>query len=222
MKNLISKQISKQWSMLLVGILLAGTLAFLPTVAQAASEGWFPHYWGGDKVLPGFWVTGEVTEVEEGSVTVELPNRHHARGMMRHVSLQVTFAIENNSILLDEELAPLELSALEAGDGVVVAPRLSWGNVVASFLYAGDPEELAESTYRGKLVADNGDTLTLENGRDGELTVALTEETIWVDNGEMGRPTELPEDMALRLLGIAEENEDGDEVIRAVVITPAR
>lgn len=218
MKNLFSKQ----WNVFFAGILLAGMFAFFPSVAQAATGGWFPHFFGGDKLLPGFWVTGEVTEVEEGSVTIELPNKRHARGMMRHVSLQVSFDVDSNSILLDEELAPLDLSSLEVGEGIVVAPRLVWGNLVATFLYAGDPEELADATYRGELVDDEGETLTLEDGRDGEFTVALTEETIWIDNGDMERPAELPEGMILRVLGVSEENEDGDDVIRAVVITPAK
>src|SRR5215204_445947 len=102
-----------QWNALLVGVLLASALAFTPSAAQAASDGWFPHFWGGDKVLPGFWVTGDVTEVEEGSVTVELPNHRHGRGMMSHISLQVTFAVVSNTILLDDALAPLDVTSLE-------------------------------------------------------------------------------------------------------------
>lgn len=210
-----------QGGMLLVGVLLAASLAFVPTVAQAADAGWWPH-WGGGSALPGFWITGEVTAVEEGSVTLQLPNKHHTHGMMRHISLQVELDINPDSILLNGDLSTLDPATLVEGDDVVVMPRLVWGNLVAELLFAGDPEMLAEASYRGDLVADEGATLTLENGRDGEFTVQVGEATIWYDNGQMERPAELPEEMNLRVLGVEEENEAGEEVIRAVLITPAR
>lgn len=209
-----------QGGMLVVGLLLAAVLAFAPHAAQAAGEGW-PH-WGGGSALPGFWLTGEVTAVEEGSVTLQLPNKHHARGMMRYVSLQVELEIISDTVLLDGDLGTLDLTTLAEGDDVVVVPRLVWGNLVAQLLYAGEPEALAEASYRGELVADEGDTLTLDNRREGEFTVVVGEETIWYDNGRMERPAELPEEMNLRVLGVEEENEAGDDVIRAVLITPAR
>ena len=206
--------------MLVVGMLLAALLAFTPQAAQAASDGW-PH-WGDGSALPGFWLTGEVTAVEDGSVTLQLPNKQHARGMMRHVSLQVELDIISDTVLLDGDLGTLDLTTLAEGDDVVVVPRLVWGNLVAQLLYAGEPEALAEASYRGELVADEGDTLTLDNRREGEFTVVVGEETIWYDNGRMERPAELPEEMNLRVLGVEEENEAGEDVIRAVLITPAR
>lgn len=212
----------KHWSALLIGVLLAGIFAFAPAPAQAASDGWWPHFWSRSSVLPGFWITGEVTEVGEGSVTLELPNHRHAHGLMRHVSLQVELDVDDNSILLDGDLGPLDLSTLEAGDEVVVAPRLVWGNLVARLIFAGEPDTLAEANYRGELVADEGETLILENRRDGRFTVLVTEETIWYDNGHMERPAELPEEIKLRVLGAAEEDAEGEEVIRAILITPAK
>lgn len=213
-----------QWSalprVLIVGVLLANVLAFFPATAQASTSGWWPHFFD-RSALPGFWLTAEVTAVEEGSVTLQLPN-NRTHGLMRYVSLQLTLDVDDNSVLLDGELGSLELSTLAEGDEVVVVPRLVWGNLVARLLYAGDPEDLAEASYRGELVADEGESLTLENGRDGEFTVQLDEGTIWYDDGQMTRPTELPEEITLRVLGIAEENAEGEEVIRAVLITPGK
>jgi hypothetical protein len=218
-------QIGKQqWAALVSALLLASVLAFLPATAYASTE-WWPNFKGGGSALPGFWLTGEVVEVEAGSVTVQLPNHHHARGMMRYVNLQVTFDVDSRTVLLNDELGALELTTLAEGDEVVVVPGLVWGNLMARLLYAGDPEDLADAGYRGRLVEDNGDTLLLESGRNRELTVRVDETTIWYDNGQMERPAELPEEIGLRILGVAEEsaeNDDGDEVIRAVLITPAR
>ena len=214
------KHLSKQWGALLVGVLLAASLALSPASAQAATSGWGPF--GGSSALPGFWVTGEVTEVGDNSVTVELPNHEHAHGMMRFVSLQVTLEVISSTVMLDGDLAPLDLSTLAEGDELVVVPSLVWGNLVARLLYAGDPEDLADASYRGRLVSQEGDTLMLENGRDGELTVLVDDATAWYDDGQMERPTELAEDITLRVLGVTEENADGDDVIRAVLITPGR
>jgi hypothetical protein len=38
----------------------------------------------------------------------------------------------------------------------------------------------------------------------------------------MERPAELPDEMVLHILGIAEKNEQGNDVIRAILITPGR
>lgn len=214
------KTISHKWSALLVGVLLAASLAFFPATAQAATGGWGPF--GGGSALPGFWVTGEVTAVEAGSVTLQLPNHHHAHGMMRFVTLQVTLAVDSSSVLLDGELGPLDLSTLAEGDEVVVVPRLVWGNLVARLLYAGDPKDLADASYRGQLVAQDANTLTLENGRKGDFTVQVDDATIWYDDGHMERPTELAEEMTLRVLGVAEEDSEGEDIVRAVLITPGR
>jgi hypothetical protein len=212
-----------QWTaLLMVCTMLAGTLALFPTPAQAATNFWGPgHMFGrGDSVLPGFWVTGEVSAVEEASVTLQLPNHYHARGMMRYVSLQVTLDVISDTILLDETFAPLTLTTLQEGDEVVVSPRLVWGNLVAQLLYKGDPEDLADASYRGTLVEVDGNTLTLENRREGEFTVTVDENTIWYDGGPMQRPTDLPDDLTLRVLGTATENDEGDEIIHAILITP--
>lgn len=213
-----------RWGALaLASVMLAGLLLLLPKPAQAATTIWGPwHFFGRDQVVPGFWVTGEVTGVEDGSVTVELPNHRHARGMMSHISLQVSLDVVSDTVLLDGELAPLELSTLEEGDEVVVVPGLVWGNLVARLLYVGDPEELADASYTGQLVKADGDTLTLESGREGEFTVVVDDDTIWYDNGQMERPADLPEEIGLRVLGIEDENEEGDDVIHAVLITPER
>jgi hypothetical protein len=216
----------KRWGALLSGLLLASMLAFLPSTAQASTSKWW-HPFKGDSALPGFWLTGEVVEVEAGSVTVQLPNHRHGHGMMRYVNLQVSFEVDAETVLLNDDLAALELTTLVEGDEVVVVPGLVWGNLVARLLYAGDPKDLAEASHRGRLVEDNGDTLTLESGRDGELTVQVDDATIWYDNGQMERPAELAEELQLRVLGIAVENEAGeneagDEVIRAVLITPGK
>ncbi|MCC6454887.1 MAG: hypothetical protein IT328_08100 [Caldilineaceae bacterium] len=222
-KSKSSKSNVEQWGLLLmVCALLAGTLALLPMPAQAATTFWGPgHMFGrSDNVLPGFWVTGEVSAVEEASVTLQLPNHHHARGMMRYVSLQVTLDVISDTILLDETFAPLTLTTLQEGDEVVVSPRLVWGNLVAQLLYKGDPEDLADAGYRGTLVEEDGDTLTLKNRRDGEFTVMVDENTIWYDGGPMPRPTDLPDDLTLRVLGTATENDEGDEIIHAILITP--
>jgi hypothetical protein len=212
----------KSWGTLLTGVLLASLLAFVPASAQAATEGWWPHFMGGDAALPGFWITGEITEVSDESVTLQLPNKHHARGMMRYVSLNVTLDVDSDSLLLTDALEPLELTTLAEGDDVVVVPRLVWGNLVAQLIYAGEPEDLAEATYRGKLVTEEGDTLTLHNGRIGEFTVLVDEATVWYDNGPATRPAELAEELALRVLGVETEDEAGEEVIRAVLITTAK
>jgi hypothetical protein len=223
-----------QWgAWLLSGLLLTSTLALFPAPAQAATT---PHVasvmhrgprpdrervWGhGGPVLKGFWVTGILDAVEEQTVTITLPDRNNARGMMRNISVQVELAVDDSSILLDNDLNPLAMTTLQAGDQVVIVPRLVWGNLTVRLLYVGTPEELTESTYMGHLLAEDTDTLTLENQRDGEFTVVVDEETIWYDDGQMERPAELPEDTALRVLGIQEENEAGEEVIRAILITP--
>jgi hypothetical protein len=210
--------------LLLIGVLFAGTLALFPTPAQAATTIWGPGdmFGRGGRVLPGFWVTGEVTAVEEESVTLQLPNHHYARGMMRHVRLQVTLAVDSSTILLDREFGPLLLTTLQVGDEVVVSPRLVWGNLVATLLYTGNPEDLADASYRGTLVQADGDSLTLKNRRDGEFIAVVDDNTIWYDGGRMERPAELPDEMVLHILGIAEKNEQGNDVIRAILITPGR
>lgn len=228
-KRIFKQNKVKQWgTFLLVSFLVAGALAFLPMPAQAATTGWGPwHLFGGDRVLPGFWVTGEVVEVDGESVTLELPNHRHAHGgMMEHISLQVTMDVISDTVLLDGELAPMEVGTLEAGDEVVVAPRIVWGNLVVRLLYVGEPGDLVDATYTGRLAEQDGDTLTLETGRHDELTVIVDDNTVWYDNGQMERPAELPKEMKLRVLGIEEEidSEDGEDeqVIRAVLITPGR
>lgn len=218
LKNKLGKL---RWSLLFAGVLVASLMAFLPGNVQAATEGW-PRFWKDRSALPGFWLGGEVVSVEEGSVTLQLPNPHNRHGMMRFVTLNVTLDVVSDTVMLDGDLAPLDLSTLAEGDSVVVVPRLAWGNLVAQLLYAGDPEDLADATYRGKLVEQEGDTLVLENGRDGEFTVLVDDATVWYENGRMERPTELAEDVALRVLGVEEENAEGEDVVRAVLITPAR
>jgi hypothetical protein len=228
MKTHKARRIMSLWSVLLAGVLLAGALAFLPATAQAATvpvgaATWWPHFFGSGSVLPGFSVTGEVTKVETDTVTLELPNHHashHSDGMMRFISLQVKLAVNSDSVLLDGDLGPLTLSSLKEGDEVVVMPRLVWGNLVAQLLYAGDPEELADASYRGRLVSEEGNTLTLENGRDGEFVVQVDDATVWYDNGRMDRPAALSEGMTLRVLGTTEKNDAGDKVIHAVFIRP--
>jgi hypothetical protein len=221
-KRTIKHKVAQWAALLLVCTMLAGTLALFPTPAQATTTFWGPgHMFGrGDSVLPGFWVTGEVSAVEDTSVTLQLPNHHHARGMMRYVSLQVTLDVISDTILLDETFAPLTLTTLQEGHEVVVSPRLVWGNLVAQLLYKGDPEDLAGASYRGTLVEVDGDTLTLKNRREGEFTVTVDANTIWYDGGPMQRPTELPDEMTLRVLGTATENDEGDEIIHAILITP--
>jgi hypothetical protein len=212
----------KQSSALFVGVLLASLLAFIPAAAQAATAGWGPGHFLGGSALPGFWVTGEVSTIEDGSVTVQLPSHGHARGMMRYVNLQVTLSIDSGTILLDGSLGPLDLSSLQEGDELVVMPRLVWGNLVARLLYAGDPADLAEASHIGRLVEQDGDTLTLKNRRAGEFIVLVDDATAWYDEGQMQRPVELPAEITLSVLGVAAENEEGDDVIRAVLITPGR
>jgi len=203
--------------------LLACSLAFAPSAAQAATVGWFPHLpmWG-NSVFPGFWVTGQVTKVSDNTVTVQLPNHRATQGMMRFLSLQLTMDVDKSSVLLDGDLKPLTLSSLAEGDEVVVVPGMVWGNLVARMLYQGNPKDLADSTYSGELAADNGSTLTLKNGRDDQVTVQVSDQTIWYDNGKMDRPTNLADGITLRVLGNESKDDKGNKVINAVVITPAR
>jgi hypothetical protein len=214
-----TKQMSRKlWSTLLVGVLLASLVSLVPAAAQASTAGW-PHFFG-RSVLPGFWITGEVTTVEDGSVTLVLPNHHDAHGMMRFISLQVKLDVDDNSVLLNGDLTPLDVSTLGEGDEVVVVPRFVWGNLVAKLIYAGDPEKLADASYRGELVSETADSLTLKNGRDGEFTVQVDDKTIWYEDEQMTRPAELAEGIPLRVLGAESEDENGDMVIHAVLITP--
>jgi hypothetical protein len=223
MKNHKTKGFAQQWTLLLAGVLLACSMAFSPATAQAATAAWFPHLplWG-NSVFPGFWVTGQVTKVSDNNVTVQLPNHRATHGMMRFLSLQLTLDVDASSVLLDADLKPLTLSSLAEGDEVVVVPGMVWGNLVARMLYKGDPKDLADSTYRGELVADNGSTLTIKNGRDGEITVQVSDQTIWYDNGKMDRPTNMADGITLRVLGDETKDAKGNKVINAVVITPAR
>jgi len=223
MKRHKAKNLFKAWTLLLVGLLLACSMAFAPSTAQAATTGWFPHLplWG-NTVFPGFWVTGQVTKVGDNSVTIQLPNHRATQGMMRFLSLQLTLNVDDSSVLLNGDLKPLTLSSLAEGDEVVVVPGLVWGNLVARMLYQGDPKDLADSTHSGELVADNGTTLTLKNGRDGEFTVQVSDQTVWYDNGKMDRPAKLTEGISLRVLGDETKDAKGNKGINAVVITPAR
>jgi len=223
MKSYKAKSLVKQWTLLLVGLLLACSMAFAPSTAQAATTGWFPQMplWG-NSVFPGFSVTGQVTKVGDNNVTIQLPNHRATRGMMRFLSLQLTMNVDDSSVLLNADLKPLTLSSLAEGDEVVVVPGMVWGNLVARMLYQGDPKDLADSTHRGELVADNGSTLTLKNGRDGEFTVQVSDQTVWYDNGKMDRPTTLADGITLRVLGDEAKDAKGNKVINAVVITPAR
>jgi hypothetical protein len=226
----IKAKVERWGALLLTGAMLAGLLALFPAPAQAATiptvaatTGWGPgRMWGhGGPMLPGFWLTGEVAEVGTESVTLKLPNHNHAHGMMRNISVEATLAVDESTVLLDNALSPLTLATLQAGDEVVVVPRLAWGNLTARLLYVGTPEDLADASYMGRLVAMDGDTLTLEN-RDGEFTVLVDADTIWYDEGQVERPAELAEEAALRVLGVEEENEDGEPVILAVLITSLR
>ena len=226
----VKAKVSRWGALLLIGTMLISSLALLPVPAQAAttptvgaSAGWGPgRMWGhGNRVLSGFWLTGEVAEVGTESVTLKLPDHNHAHGMLRNISVEATLAVDESTVLLDNALAPLTLDTLQAGDQVVVVPRLAWGNLTARLLYVGSPEDLADASYMGRLVAVDGDTLTLEN-RDGEFTVLVDANTIWYDEGKVERPAELAEDAPLRVLGIEEENEAGDTVIRAVLIASLR
>jgi len=176
----------------------------------------------GNSVFPGFWVTGQVTKVGDNNITIQLPNHRATHGMMRFLSLQLTLNVDDSSVLLGADLKPLTVSSLAEGDEVVVVPGMVWGNLVARMLYQGDAKDLAGSTHRGELVADNGSTLTLKNGRDGEFTVQVSDQTVWYDNGKMARPTNLAEGITLRVLGDEAKDAKGNKVINAVVITPAQ
>jgi hypothetical protein len=208
---------------LLVALLVV-VLTLFPLTAHAATEGWGPKFMGSNSALPGFWIAGEIVTVdaEASRVTLLLPTDRHARGMMRHLQLQLELDIDDDSVLLDGELAALELDALAEGDEIVVVPSLVWGNLVARLLYAGEPETLAEASYRGRVASDEGDTITLRHGRRGEITVQVSDETIWYDNGQVERPAELPEEIILRVLGVSGEDEAGEEVVRAMLITPGQ
>ncbi len=207
------------WS--LVTVLLASLLAFTPTPVQAgsATAAQMVHSgrWGtSHPMIGGFWITGNVTAIEDGKVSVRLPDREHARGFMRNVSIEVTMAVSDDTILFGNDLAPIAATDLQEGDEVVIVPQMVWGNLTARMLFVGEPEDLADHTYRGRLVSEVDDTLTLDGKREN-IEVVVDENTIWYEQGRVDRPAELPEDAPLRVLGV--EQEDG--TIRAVMVTSA-
>lgn len=206
------------WS--LTALLLTSWLAFAPVPAQAATSG--PAHWGrwgtDHAIMGGFWITGDVTAVDGQNVTVRLPDRGDDHGIMRNISIEVTLAVISDTLILDNDLTTIQATVLAEGDEVVIVPRLVWGNLTARLLFAGAPGELTDHLYRGRLESEADDTLTLDVRREGEVSIVVDENTIWYDQGRVDRPTELPEDIQLRVLGA--EQEDGS--IRAVLITPGK
>lgn len=226
----------RRWgTLLLAGATIATAMAVapLPThtvvraatparVIAAASAGesataarWRPGRHDVDgPMIHSFWVAAEVTEVTTDTVELELRGRHPG-GFMDQVRWVVTLAVDESSILLDGDLNPVDLANVPVGETAVIVPRLRWGNLGVRLLYLGDPDDLADATYVGRLVSEDENTLTLDS-RDEELTVTVDENTLWVDDSQTGRPAELPEETTLRILGV----EQDDDTIRAVLITP--
>jgi hypothetical protein len=201
----------------LAALLLAGMLAFAPAPAQAATDSTtkWGHWGANHSTMGGFWITGVVTAVDGENITVRLPDNEDAEGIMRNISIEVTLAVSGDSILLGNDLAAVEAAALQEGAEVVIVPRLVWGNLTARMIFVGAPDDLTDHTYRGRLVSEVENTLTLDVRREGEIQVVVDENTIWYDEGRVERPAQLPEEAPLRVLGV--EQEDGS--IRAVLIT---
>jgi len=195
--------------LLLVGLLAATTL---PAYAAGKRE---TRAWGHGVV--GFWMAGEITAVEDETVTLLLPQPQRARGMMRHITVEATMAVDADSVLLNGELGAVDTDDLRVGDKVVVVPRLVWGNLTVRLLFMGSPEDLSDAAYMGRVVAEQEASLTVLRGRD-TLTVLVDEDTVWYDHGRAERPAELPEELVVQMLAVPVEGEE--DTVRAALITP--
>ncbi len=159
---------------------------------------------------------GEVS-AGQAQIVLELETPEWTR---RGISRELTLAVDEDAILLAADLSTLELSALAAGDTVMVAPKHSWGAISVQLLYAGTAEELAGHSFRGRLLSGEGDTLQLQEwwGDDDGLTVVVDDATLWMEQGLQDRPRELPEGIPLRILGVKQE----DGSVRAVLVAAGR
>lgn len=165
---------------------------------------------------------GTVTAADESSLTIELAPLRDAvdfaserrAGWLAH-SREFTFAVNDDSLLLDNALGTAVLSDVAVGDAVTLAPELAWGRPTVRFLFQGTPQDLRNYAFVGRVNEETDDALQVQM-RGAATTVRVDEHTLWVDNGMVqSRPTELRAGLPLRILGI--EEEDGS--IRAVIVT---
>jgi hypothetical protein len=191
-------------------------MAFAPTPAHAAGK--HGDSWGGmdHPMMGGFWIMGDVTAVAADSISVRLPDREYAPDFMRNISIEVTLAVVDDSILLGNDLSVIAATDLQEGDEVVVVPSLVWGNLTARMIFVGAPSDLPDYAYRGRLIGETENMLMLES-RSTTYEVTVDDATIWYEGGRVERPAELAPDLRLQVWGV--EQEDG--TIHAVLVTSA-
>ncbi|MBW7882816.1 MAG: hypothetical protein H3C34_09285 [Caldilineaceae bacterium] len=189
-----------------------------PEQAMNDKESFAAGRWAAARVPLGFPATVESVDGDLLTVVIAQPAfNHRFGGAGSFVKTTVTLTVPDTAILFGGDLEPIGLDALEVDDAVYIVPQLYWGNLQVRILVAGDAERLSASVFAGRLVKEEGNTLTLTNVRQAEFTVTVADNTIWYDGGDAGRPESLREGLPLRILGA--QSDDGS--VHAVLILPA-
>jgi hypothetical protein len=167
-----------------------------------------------------FVITGTVAAANANQVQVnlKLPERRGRNGRNMsgvNASKPVTFTVGAESLIFDKNLSKLAANNLQVGSTVTVFPKRAWGEPTIQLLFVGEPSALATFAFQGQLVEDRGNTLVLKPRNGTQFNVIVDTTTTWLDQGVVGRPTQIRPNMLLRVLGTKSENGD----VKAVLIT---
>lgn len=202
----------------MAAVLLVAAIAlaeFMVNPALAASrQGRWP---GGPHSTLGYptaIVTGMITEVGDGSVTVQ-PEASWVKGRWPVQLPPTAMTFISDTVVFDHDLVKVASSALVTDTTISAAPIPIWGQLQAQWIFLGTLDELSDYSYRGNLLEATGDSLRLAAPWGDEITIQVNADTVWVDGGQFGRPANLPTNVALQILG--KEAEDG--TITAVLVT---
>ena len=119
---------------------------------------------------------------------------------------ELELAITDESLVFDDELNAISAASLDEGDSIVIAPAFNWGSPAVAIAIQGDADAVSELVNVGQLVSEEGDTLVLNTFEDEEVTVTVSDATIWYNGGSVDRPDSLTEGLPLRVLGAVDED----------------
>lgn len=199
----------------LAAVLLIAAIALAEfMVNPALAESRHGRWPGGPHVYPTAIVTGAITEVGDGSLTVQ-PESPWAKGRWPVQPPPTAMTFVSDTVVFDHDLVTVTASALVTDTIISAAPIPIWGQMQAQWIFLGTLDELSDYSYRGNLLEATEDSLRIAAPWGDELTIQVNADTVWVDGGQFGRPAVLPTNVALQILG--KEAEDG--TITAVLVT---
>ncbi len=131
---------------------------------------------------------------------------------------ELELAVTDESLVFDSELNAISAASLDEGDSIVISPAFNWDSPEVAIAIQSDADAVSELVNVGQLVSEEGDTLVLNTFEDEEVTVTVSDATIWYNGGTVERPNSLTEGLPLRVLGAVDE--DGN--ITATLVASGR